>query len=410
MRTDASVVIIGAGHAGGSAAAFLRQFGWTGPIMLVGDEPIIPYQRPPLSKAWLKGEATAESLSLKPAEFYPQARIDLRLSTRAIAIDRQARRVGLENGDSLPYDHLVLALGSRSRKLTAPGTGLGQVLALRTAADADRIKAALQPGLRLAIIGGGYIGLEVAASARALGVGVSVIERETRLLARVASPELSRFYERVHRAKGVEILLGANVAALDGEAGGVVTGVRLADGRRIACDAVLVGVGAVANDDIARAAGLDCNDGIIVDAAARTSDPDIWAIGDCTRRPLPHYNQTARLESVPNALEQAKVAAGVLCGRALAAPEVPWFWSDQYDVKLQMAGLPFDVATTVVRGNPERERFAIFHLDAAGAVRAVEAINAGAEFMAGRMLIASRRPVDARRLVDTAIAMKELAG
>ena len=410
MRTDASVVIIGAGHAGGSAAAFLRQFGWTGPIMLVGDEPMIPYQRPPLSKAWLKGEATAESLSLKPADFYEQASIDLRLATPALAIDRTARRVDLQNGDRLPYDHLVLALGSRSRKLPVAGAELGQVLELRTAADADRIKAALQPGRRLAIIGGGYIGLEVAASARALGLDVTVIERETRLLARVASAELSRFYERVHVAQGVEILLGANVAALDGDARGAVAGVRLGDGRRIACDVALVGVGAIANDELARAAGLDCNDGIMVDAAARSSDLNIWAIGDCTRRPLPHYGRMARLESVPNALEQARVAAGVLCGRPLPAPEVPWFWSDQYDVKLQMAGLPFDVAQTVVRGDAEHGRFAIFHLDAAGAVRAVEAINAAAEFMGGRMLIASRKPVDAGRLADPAIGMKELAG
>lgn len=409
MRPDGSVVIIGAGHAGGSAAAFLRQFGWTGPILLVGEEPIIPYQRPPLSKAWLKGEATAESLSLKPADFYRQANIDLRLATRALAIDRTARRIELQNGDRLPYDHLVLALGSRSRKLPVPGADLEHVLELRTAADADRIKAALKPGCRLTIIGGGYIGLEVAASARALGLAVTVIEREARLLARVASPELSQFYERVHRAQGVEVLLGANVAALDGNANGSVAGVQLGDGRRIACDVALVGVGALANDELARAAGLDCNDGIIVDESARTSDPSIWAIGDCTRRPLQHYGRTARLESVPNALEQSKVAAGVLCGRALPAPEVPWFWSDQYGVKLQMAGLPFDVAQTVVRGDTASGRFAIFHLDAADAVRAVEAINAAAEFMGGRVLIASRKPVHARLLADANVTMKEMA-
>lgn len=410
MRTDGSVVIIGAGHAGGSAAAFLRQFGWSGPIMLVGEEPLIPYQRPPLSKAWLKGLITADSLSLKPAEYYRQAHIDLRLATRAMAIDRQARRVELQNGDRLPYDHLVLALGSRSRKLPVPGAGLHSVLELRTAADADRIKAALLPGRRLAIIGGGYIGLEVAASARALGLAVTVIEREARLLARVASPELSRYYERVHRAQGVEILLDASVAGLDGDGAGVVAGVRLGDGRRIACDVALVGVGAQANDELARTAGLECNDGIMVDGSARTSDASVWAIGDCTRRPLPHYGRTARLESVPNALEQARVAAGALCGRELPVPEVPWFWSDQYDVKLQMAGLPFDVADTVMRGNVSAGRFAIFHLDAAGAVRAVEAINAAAEFMGGRALIASRKTIDARRLADTTIAMKELAG
>jgi 3-phenylpropionate/trans-cinnamate dioxygenase ferredoxin reductase component len=407
MTQPSSIVIAGAGHAGGSAAAFLRQFGWTGPITLVGEEPLAPYQRPPLSKAWLKGEANADSLALRPMRFYADNAIDLRLGRSVTGIDQAAGAVTLEDDERLPYSHLILALGSRLRKLPVPGADLPGVLELRTAADADRIKAALKPGLRLAVVGGGYIGLEVAASARALGAAVTVIEREERLLARVASPGLSQFYQATHAAKGVEILLGANVAALEGGAGGV-SHVRLGNGNRIACDAAVVGVGALANDAIAAAAGIACNDGIVVDLEARTSEANIFAIGDCTRRPLPHYHRLARLESVPNALEQARQAASAICGRHAPVPEVPWFWSDQYDVKLQMAGMPFDVATTVTRGDPTNGKFAIFLLHESGAVQAVEAINAPAEFMAGRQLIANRKIIVPERLANPSISMKEL--
>ena len=387
---------------------FCANIGWTGKITLVGEEPLPPYQRPPLSKAWLKGEANADSLALRPLKFYADTGIDLRLGERVTSIDRATRAVTLDNGDVLEYGHLILALGSRLRKLPVPGADLSGILELRTAADADRIKAVIKPGMTLAVVGGGYIGLEVAASARALGAAVTVIEREERLLARVASPGLSSFFQAKHAAKGVEILLRANVAALEGEASGRVSAVRLADGRRIVCDAAIVGVGALANDAIAAAAGLECNDGMMVDLAARTSDANIFAIGDCTRRPLPHYQKVARLESVPNALEQARQAASAICGRPAPAPEVPWFWSDQYDVKLQMAGMPFDVASSVTRGDPEAAKFAIFLLDAAGAVQAVEAINAAPEFMAGRQLIANRKMVAAERLADTTISMKDL--
>ena len=407
MSETSNIVIAGAGHAGGSAAAFLRQFGWTGAITLVGEEPLAPYQRPPLSKAWLKGEASAESLALRPLGFYADSAIVLRLGRRVDSIDRSSRTVTLDTRETLAYGHLILALGSRLRQLPVPGADLEGVLELRTAADADRIKAALEPGLRLAVVGGGYIGLEVAASARALGAAVTVIEREERLLARVASAGLSQFFQSTHAAKGVEILLGANVAALEGAAGRV-SGVRLGDGRLVACDAAIIGVGALANDAMAAAAGLACNDGIIVDLSARTSDPNIFAIGDCTRRPLPHYQRLARLESVPNALEQARQAASAICGRPAPAPDVPWFWSDQYDVKLQMAGMPFDVAGAVTRGDPAKSRFAIFLLDAAGAIQAVEAINAPAEFMAGRQLIANRRIIGSERLANPTISMKEL--
>jgi 3-phenylpropionate/trans-cinnamate dioxygenase ferredoxin reductase subunit len=402
------VVIAGAGHAGGSAAAMLRQLGWTGAITLVGEEPLPPYQRPPLSKAWLKGEADAESLALRPAKFYPDATIDLRLGTCVTGINRTAKTVALSDGGTLTYDFLILALGARARRLPLPGMELDGVLELRTAADADRLKAALHPGARLAVIGGGYIGLEAAASARALGADVIVIERESRVLARVACPILSEFFQTFHRAQGVTIEVDAQVLALEG-ADGRIIGVRLGDGRLIPCDAALIGVGAVANDELARAAGLTCQNGIVVDLAARTDDLAIFAIGDCTSRPLPLYERTGRLESVPNALEQAKQAAAMICDKPAPAPEVPWFWSDQYDLRLQIAGIPFDTSEIVVRGDVAAAKFALFHLQRDGTVQAVEAVNAAPEFMGGRRIIARRKRLTRARIEDMSISMQELA-
>jgi 3-phenylpropionate/trans-cinnamate dioxygenase ferredoxin reductase subunit len=406
---SARVVIVGAGHAGGSAAALLRQYGWLGPIALIGAEPVPPYQRPPLSKAWLKGEGQLADLLLRPAAFYPTGNVDLRLSCEAVAIERLTRTVKLATGEQIDYDQLILATGSHARELPVPGHNLAGIVELRTLADADRLRTALCPGARIAIIGAGYIGLEVAASARSLGADVVVIEREARVLARVASVPLSEFFEHRHTEAGVQIVLNAAVEAFEGS-GGRVTAVRLADGHAIACDAVLVGVGAAPNDALARMAGLHCANGIVVDSAALTTDAAIHAIGDCTHRPLPLYQSTARLESVPNALEQSKQAAADLCGRAPPAPEVPWFWSDQYEVRLQIAGLPFDVAETVVRGDPASGSCAIFHLTGDGTVQAVEAVNAPAEFMAGRLMIARRRQVLAARLRDVSCSIRELVG
>ena len=408
--TDAStrVVIAGAGHAGGSAAAMLRQLGFEGSIVLLGEEPIPPYERPPLSKAWLKGEASAESLALRPAEFYATQKIDLRVSTSITGIDRAAKTVSLGSGGTVPYDFLILALGARARRLPIPGIELGGVLELRTAADADRLKVALGPGKRLAVVGGGYIGLEAAASARGLGAAVTIIERENRVLARVACQQLSDFFDGYHRAQGVAIELSAGVAALEGY-DGQVTDVRLTDGRLIPCDAALIGVGAVSNDEIAQAAGLACDGGIVVDLSARTDDPAIFAIGDCTKRPLPLYGRAMRLESVPNALEQAKQAAAAIYGRPSPPPEVPWFWSDQYDLRLQIAGIPFDTTEIVVRGDVAAGKFALFHLAEDGLVRAVEAVNASTEFMGGRRIIQRGKRLTADRIRDMAVTMQELA-
>jgi 3-phenylpropionate/trans-cinnamate dioxygenase ferredoxin reductase component len=389
---NSHVVIVGAGHAGGTLAALLRQFGHTGAITLVGDEPIPPYQRPPLSKAWLKGEADADSLALKPLEFYAGENIDFRPDVRAVKLKRSARKVRLSDGAELTYDQLVLATGARAIALPIPGADLEGVLFLRTAADAEALKAAVGPGKRLAVVGGGYIGLEVAASGRALGAEVVVLEREERLLARVACEVLSTFFRDYHEQRGVTFELGASVVGFEGT-GGRVTGVRLSDHP---------------NDKLASESGLETARGVVVDLEARTSDPNVFAIGDVAHRPMPIYGRMFRMESVPNALEQAKQAACAITGRPAPAGEVPWQWSDQYDLKLQIAGYAFDVDEIVVRGDPKSGKFAVFHLNG-DQVQSVEAINAPPEFMMGRQLIGNRKPVDKQKLANPAISMKEVA-
>jgi 3-phenylpropionate/trans-cinnamate dioxygenase ferredoxin reductase subunit len=401
------VLIIGAGHAGGTVAALLRQYGHEGEIVLAGEEPAPPYQRPPLSKAWLKGETDLEGLLLRPESFYAEHGIELRLGASATAINAAARTVTFADGTVESYDALILATGSTARKLTIPGAERPELLELRTLVDAERLKAALGPGRRLAIIGGGYVGLEAAASARALGSDAVVVERMDRVLARVASHTLSDFFTGYHRRHGVEILTSAEVTAFEDD------GARLADGRLVEADAVLVGVGALACDQLALGAGLTCENGVVVDETARTSDPAIWAIGDATFRPVPtHAGRRHRLESVPNALEQAKQAAAAITGRAPPAAEVPWFWSDQYDVKLQIAGLPDGADRQVVRGDPDpagdSPSFAVFHLQG-DRVLCVEAVNAGPEFMAGRMMIGRGTPVDPEKLADPSVSMKAVA-
>ena len=402
------VIIVGAGHAGGSAAAMLRQLGWKDGITMIGEEPLPPYQRPPLSKAWLKGEADADSLALRPRAFYNDADIDLKLGVRVTKIDPAAHAVTTSDGETSHYQHLIIATGSRARRIPLPGIDLANVLELRTAADADKLKAVLGPGKKLAVVGGGYIGLEAAASARALGAEATIIELAPRVLARVACEILSNFFQDFHRSQGVTIELNAGVQALEGT-NGAVSGVRLADGRVIPCDAALIGVGGLPNEELAKDAGLTCDGGIVVDLNARTSDPDIFAIGDVTKRQLPLYDRTMRLESVPNALEQAKQAASAICGKPAPALEVPWFWSDQYDLRLQIAGLPFDATQIVVRGSVADGKFALFHLTEDGTVQAVEAVNASTEFMGGRRIVQRRKKLTADRIADMSVTMQELA-
>lgn len=400
------VVIIGAGHAGGSAAALLRASAFEGEIVLVGEEPAPPYQRPPLSKAWLKGQADLASLLLRSTSYYAEQNITLKTGVTATSISPDVRTVAFSDGSSETYDALILATGSIGRKLSIPGADRSDLIELRTIADAERLKGELGPDRRLVIVGGGYVGLEVAASARALSAKVVVLERLDRILKRVASEPLSAFFAERHRASGVDVRVNVETVAF--EEGGV----RLSGGELVAADVILVSVGAIANDELARSAGLICSPagsgGIVVDENARTSDPAIYAIGDVTLRPVPTHDFSLRLESVPNALEQARQAAHAIVGRPQVAPETPWFWSDQYEIKLQIAGLPMESARMVVRGDPATGKFAIFHLKG-DCVVCVEAVNAPPEFMAGKQLIQKRTRVDVVKLADTSVSMKAVA-
>jgi len=406
---EARIVVVGAGHAGGTIVGLLRDLGHTGPLILIGEEAAAPYQRPPLSKDFLKGVANLESLLLRAEKYYHERHITLRLRARVEAIDPLAKQVRLEGGGIEAYDILILATGSQARRLAIPGADLKDLFELRNIPDAESIKAVLHPGHRLAIVGGGYVGLEVAASARALGAEAVVIERESRVLARVASEPLSRFFEKFHTDHGVTIITNAEVAAFEGGSNGFVNAIRLKDGRRIECDAAVIGVGAVASDQLARTAGLACENGVVVDETARTSDPFIYAIGDMTWRPLPLYDgRMFRLESVPNALEQAKQAACAILGKPAPEPAVPWFWSDQYDLKLQIAGVPFDAEDLLIRGSMDTAKFAIFHMKG-DRILAVEAVNAPAEFMGGKQLIGTGKNVSRERLADPSVRIKEVA-
>jgi 3-phenylpropionate/trans-cinnamate dioxygenase ferredoxin reductase subunit len=404
-----AVVIVGAGHAGGTAAALLRQQGFTGSITLIGEEAVAPYEHPPLSKGYLKDEVDAESLKLKVDSFYHEANITLHLGAAALAIDSAAKTVTIEGPVAIPYDTLILATGSRTNSLPVAGADLNDIYKLRTLADAEVLKAAIRPGRRLLVIGGGYIGLEVAASARTLGAEVVIVERESRCLARVASEPLSTFFQDYHRSRSVEIIVGASLKGFHGDANGFVRAAELQDGRVLDCDVALIGVGGSPRDELARAANLSCDGGVLVDLHARTSDPDIYAIGDVTRRPMPLYDgRLFRLESVPNAFEQARQAVAAILGSPEPPAEVPWFWSDQYDLKLQIAGVPLDSDQILVRGDPSQAKFAVFHLKD-GRIRAVEAVNAPPEYMAGKQLIASGKTVDPAKLLDLGVSMKAVA-
>lgn len=398
------IVIIGAGQAAAQAIASLRSEGFEGSLVLVGDEAFAPYQRPPLSKAYLTGAMERERLFLKPQAFYIDARCELTLGTAATEIDRAAKKVKLADGRSLPYDKLLLATGSRVRRLKVPGAELEGVFYLRGIADVDAMRARLTAGARLAVIGGGYIGLEVAAVARKLGLEVSVFEALDRVMVRAVSEPLSDFYERAHRDAGVHFYLNTAVEALEGD--GRLQAIR-ASGKRYEADIALVGIGIVPNVELAKAAGLACNDGIVVDHhCSCTGDAVIFAAGDCTQH-TGWDGRSIRLECVQNAIDQSKHAALAMMGKPAPYREVPWFWSDQYDLKLQIAGLAWPGDQLVLRGEPMARKFAVFHLRN-GSVAAVEAVNAAPEYLVGRKLIAEGRPVSLERLADTAIAMKNI--
>jgi 3-phenylpropionate/trans-cinnamate dioxygenase ferredoxin reductase subunit len=399
---DARVVVVGGGHGGATLVALLRQGGHRGEIVLVGDEPEHPYQRPPLSKKFTSGELEQV---IRPQEFYVEQQVSLHLGERVTELDAAARKLTTASGMTLGYDVLVLATGARPRPLPVPGADLAGVAALRTLADARVLRDWLVETRRLVIVGAGYIGLEVAAVATAAGVPVTVLEREERVLNRVASSELSAILTAAHGAHGVDIRIGAQVSALVGD--GAVREVVLGSGGTVPADGVLVGIGAIPNTKLAEEAGLVCAGGIVVDEGARTSDLAVLAIGDATVRPVDGAGRM-RLESIPSATEQAKQAAATILGTPPPAPELPWFWSDQLDLKLKIAGVVLPGREVVRRGDADTGRFALFHLES-GRVRAVETANSPAEFMAGKKFISSGIVVDPARLADPAVPLRNVA-
>ena len=398
-----NIVIIGAGQAGIQAVESLRKEGFDGSITMIGDEAYPPYQRPPLSKAYLLGKFERERLFLKSDAYYTEGHCELLVNTTARAIHRAERVVELRDGRKLAYDKLLLTTGAEVRKLKCPGADLPGIHYLKTIADVDGLQATFHPGKRIAIVGGGYIGLEVAAVAAKRGLDVTVFEAMDRLMARAVSPALSAFYADEHRKAGVKLELNTGVEEIGGH--GKVEWVR-PGGLTYDADIVLVGIGVIPRDELAKGCGLAVTDGIVVDQNARTGDPAIWSAGDCTRH-VGREGHEIRLECVQNAIDQAKHAALAMMGRPKAYAEVPWFWSDQYDLKLQIAGLARPSDTLVQRGDPVSRKFAVFHLRE-GRIAAVEAVNAAPEYMIGKKLIAEGKPVDAARLADTSVLMKTL--
>jgi 3-phenylpropionate/trans-cinnamate dioxygenase ferredoxin reductase subunit len=385
------VVIVGAGQAGYQVAASLRGKKFDGEIVILGDEPVLPYQRPPLSKGYVKGETKEDALLLRPESFYSTNTITVRLNCQVTAIDRASREVVLASGDRLAYDSLVLATGGRVRTLPVPGTELAGVAYVRTLADAVALKPQIEAAKNVVVVGGGFIGLECAAVARTLGCEVMVLEAMDRLMARVVSPVLSDYYRDLHRARGVDVRLGASVTEIVG-AGGHVTGVRCGDGTTVPADLVVVGIGIIANDGLAKAAGLACDRGIVVDAQLHTSDLDIYAIGDCAVFPHPMAEGPVRLESVQNAIDQGKTVADAIMGEAKTYAAVPWFWSDQYEVKLQIVGLTQNYDDTVTIGDVSSGRFSVLYFRD-GTLTGIDSVNMPADHVVGRKLFGAGKAV-----------------
>ncbi|MES0812964.1 FAD-dependent oxidoreductase [Roseibium sp. SCPC15] len=378
------VVIVGAGQAGAQVAQSLRQGGFEGPLRLIGDEPHPPYQRPPLSKKFLAGEIGAEGLWLRPPAFFETNNIDHIPATRVVAIDRGNKRLKLENGDTLSYGKLVLATGTNARRLNLEGADKKGVVTLRSIADVDDIRERMNSCQRVAIIGAGYIGLEVAAVAKALGKAVSVIEAQDRPMKRVVSEAVSDYFTKLHRGQGIDLRLDTGIEAIVGD--GAVSGVKLSNGETVPAELVLVAVGAEPNDHLADEAGLEVDNGILVDGSGQTSDPDIYAVGDCTRFYSSRYQRSVRMESVQNAIDQAKAAAQALLGQEVDYDPLPWFWSDQYDIKLQIAGLSEGYDDTVVVGAPDNNKFYVAYLNS-GQLIAVDSINSPRSHMMARRVI-----------------------
>ena len=392
------VAIIGAGQAGFQAAASLRETGFAGRVLLIGDEPVLPYQRPPLSKSYLAGQSGVDDLWLRPAEFYAKQQIDLAYGDAVTAIDREQRRLHLASGNNISWDHLVVATGAGCRPLAVPGAELDGVLTLRTLADADALRQRLDEAREVVVVGAGFIGLEFAAVALARGIMVHIIEVTRQPMGRVVSEPVSRFFAEAHVGWGAEVALGIGIARILG-AGGRVAGVETTDGRRIPADLVLICIGVIPNAQLAGDAGLAVDDGIVVDEYLMTSDPAISAIGDCANFPTPFAPVRVRLESVQNAVDQGRCVADRLAGRPVPYQKVPWFWSDQGDLKLQIAGITIGHDTSVLRGDPAERNFSVFCFRG-GQLVGVESVNRTADHVVARRLLAGDPALSPEQAAD----------
>jgi len=400
------IVIVGGGQAAVQAADTLRRRGYTGQLALVGDEPWVPYQRPPLSKKYLAGALERERLSIRPPQFFADHGVQAHWGRRVTDIAPRERHVRLDDQLVLPYDALLLATGSRPRRLQVPGGELEGVHYLRTIADADRIRAACSPGARVLVIGGGYIGLEVAATARELGLEVTVLEMADRVMNRVTCAAVSAFYQAEHARHGVTIRCNETVRALHGDGSGRVRAVLTEQGGEYPADVVIVGVGVVPADELAKAAGLECENGVVTDGHCRTSDEAIWAAGDCASHLNRQYGRHLRLESVDNAFEQGTTVALNLLGTPTPHDKLPWFWSDQYDLKLIIVGVAHGYDTVVMRGTPAGRSFSACYLRG-GELIAIDSINSPKDQMAARKLIAAHVRPNQEKLADPGVALKD---
>ena len=397
------VVIVGAGHAGFQLAASLRQAGYSDPIHLINDEAHLPYQRPPLSKAYLKGTGGPETLMFRPLKFYVDQGIDL-VYDRAVAVQRDKRKVLLSSGQNLDYGHLVFATGARNRLLDIPNASLLDVRYLRILDDSEDLRARLVKAKRVVVVGAGFIGLEFAATARIKGLEVDVLELGSRVMARAVTAEISDYFEKQHADAGVRIRLGVQATSIEAD-GHTVTGVSLSDGRHVPADLVVVGVGVLPNVELAAEAGLSVASGIIVDEYLSTSDPHISAIGDCSLFASPRFGGTLRLESVQNAADHARCVAARLTGDPQVYDGQPWFWSDQANDKLQIAGLTTGYDRVVLRGEPAQKAFSAFcYKD--GRLVGIESVNRAGDHMFGRRLLAAGGTLDPEKAADTSFDLK----
>jgi 3-phenylpropionate/trans-cinnamate dioxygenase ferredoxin reductase subunit len=401
-----TLVVVGASHAGCHIAEAARVNGWEGKIVLVGDEPYMPYHRPPLSKDFLAGKKSVEQILIKPEKLYEKHRIECRLNTRVTRIDRENKLLELEGGETLAYDKLGLALGARPRVVPIPGAETKGTFYLRTIDDIEGIRAFVDEGKKAVIVGGGYIGLETAAALRKLGVEVTVVEMAERILQRVTTESISEFYTRVHTEEGVNILTSAGVAEIKGDE--TVSGVVLSNGDELAADLVIIGAGILPNIEMAEEAGLKVEGGIVVDEFGVTSDPDIVASGDCVWHHNAFYDRWIRLESVQNAHDQAKSAGASVCGVQKTYKQLPWFWSDQYDMKLQIAGLSQGFDDVVIRGDISSGRtFAAFYFKG-DTLLAVDAVNMPVAYMVARKALTDGIAMDKEKVADESIELKAL--